>query len=103
MLELSTAITRVERRPAAYVLCPGSADYLYKGSSRDLVKRLEDHRAGRVSRTRNRRPLYLVYHEYCADYTAARKRENFLKSGKGRQFLKDHIHARVAERHTQRT
>ena len=86
-MTLDEAIDAVEPRPAAYVLRGAAADYLYKGSCRDLVKRLKDHRAGRVSRTRNRRPLRLVHFEYCPDYTNARKQENWLKSGAGRKFL----------------
>jgi predicted GIY-YIG superfamily endonuclease len=57
---------------------------------------------GQVARTRNRRPLKLAYFEYTIDYTEARKRENWLKSGQGRKWLKDEC-ARVAERQTQGT
>jgi len=86
-MELDEAIEASENRPAAYVLRGASQDYLYKGACRDLSKRMKDHRAGRVSRTKNRRPLTLVYFEYCADFSQARKRENYLKSGIGREFL----------------
>ena len=70
---------------------PGDGLYLYKGSARNLVERLKDHRAGRVSRTKNHRPLTLVYYQYFDDYTAARKQELFLKSGQGRAWLKAHL------------
>jgi putative endonuclease len=93
------AVADVEGRPAAYVLRGASGDYLYKGSCRDLVERLKNHRAGRVAHTKNRRPLNLVYHEYFASYTEARKRELFFKTGAGREF----VAARVAERQTQQT
>ncbi len=99
---VSGAITVIEPKPAAYVLLNAAGDYLYKGSCRDLVKRLADHRAGRVAHTKNRRPLTLVYHEYHETYTEARQRENFLKSGQGRKWLKDYI-ARVAKWQTQQT
>ncbi len=79
-MELDKAISSVKPRPAAYVLRSNEKDYLYKGSCRDMVKRLQDHRAGRVSHTKNRRPLSLVYFEYCSDFTDARKRENFFKT-----------------------
>ena len=78
----------LESRPAAYVLQSASADYLYKGSCRDLAKRMKDHSAGRVKHTKNRRPLTLLHYEYCEDYTQARQRENWLKSGVGRHWLK---------------
>ncbi|MDD5676826.1 MAG: GIY-YIG nuclease family protein [Kiritimatiellae bacterium] len=88
-------------RPAAgvYVLLGSGGAYMYKGSARDLRKRVTDHMQGRVARTRNRRPLTLIYVEYFADYTAARIRENRLKSGQGRKWLK----AWVAEWQTHRT
>ena len=90
-LDLDRAIEECEQRPAAYVLCPENDVYLYKGSCRDLKKRLSDHRAGRVSRTKNRRPLILVYFEYCASFTEARCRENFFKTGSGRDFLREQV------------
>ncbi|NQT93465.1 MAG: GIY-YIG nuclease family protein [Lentisphaerae bacterium] len=86
-------VSSLQHRPAAYVLAGVSGDYLYKGSCRDLPKRLQDHRAGRVSRTKNRRPLRLVYFEYSDDYTAARRRETFFKSGAGRAWLKETLAA----------
>ncbi len=89
-------------RPAVYVLKGSSGDYLYKGSTRSLSDRIKAHQHGKVRRTRNRRPLTLVYYEYCEDYTVARRRENWLKSGAGRGFLKEQL-ARVAEWQTQRT
>ena len=78
----------LEHRPAAYALRNVVANWTYKGSTRDLADRISAHLAGKVSRTRNRRPLELVYFEYCESYTSARQRENWLKSGQGREFLK---------------
>ena len=72
-----------------YVLLGSGGTYMYKGSAHDLRKRVNDHIQGRVARTRTRRPLKLVYVEYIADYTEARKRENWLKSGQGRKWLKE--------------
>ena len=74
-----------------YVLLGKDGKYLYKGSARDLRKRVAAHMQGRVARTRNRRPLTLIHVEYFADYTGARKRENWLKSGQGRKWLKEKI------------
>jgi putative endonuclease len=98
-MTLDEAITRLRPTAAAYVLRGGDGAYLYKGSCRNLVERLKDHRAGRVSRTKNGRPLSLVYFEMYEDYTNARRRELFFKTGQGREF----IAARVAERQTQGT
>ena len=49
---------------------------------------MKDHRAGRVSRTKNRLPLMLVYYEYCDSYNDALEREKYFKSGQGRAWLK---------------
>ena len=82
-------LDQIRPEPAAYVVSPRDGGYLYKGSARNLRERLEDHRAGRVSRTKNRRPLMLVYAKYFPDYDSARRHEMFLKSGIGRRKLKD--------------
>ena len=86
-MQLDDAINSLESCPAAYVLAGSDQQYLYKGACRDLARRMKDHRAGRVSRTKNRRPLALVYFEYFNTYTDARKRELFLKTGAGRHWL----------------
>ena len=88
-MNLDMAITQAEHRSAAYVVSSlDDLSYLYKGCARDLKERLKDHRAGRVSRTKNRRPLQLVHHEYFDEYKDAHKRELFLKTGQGRAWLK---------------
>ena len=79
---------------ATYVVAPMKMDYLYKGSARNLKERLKDHQAGRVSRTKNRRPLVLVFVKEFDNYTDARKYENFLKPGQGRKFLKEYVEKR---------
>jgi putative endonuclease len=99
----SADMNPLQRKPAAYVSAGDGGNYLYKGSTRELRARIAEHLSGRVPRTCNRRPFELVYFEYCTDYTEARRRENWLKSGKGREFLKRHLIARVAEWQTQRT
>jgi putative endonuclease len=86
--QLDDAIAEARPEPAAYVVGPADGSLLYKGCARNLAERLKDHRAGRVPRTKNHRPLALFHHEYCTDYTEARRRENFLKSGAGRAWLK---------------
>ena len=90
-MEISRAIIEANETPVAYVLANASHNYLYKGASRNLKERLKDHAAGRVLRTKNKRPLYLVYFEYCSTYSEALKRERYLKSGPGRAWLKQCI------------
>ena len=92
----------LKSRVGAYVLLGRDGVYMYKGSARDIRKRVIDHLQGRVARTRNQRPLKLIHVEYSANYTEARRRENWLKSGQGRKWLKTNF-AWVAEWQTQGT
>ena len=70
-----------------YVLrCSNQA--LYTGSTRDLQKRLCAHNAGKVRTTKNTRPVQLIYVEEFGSYSEARKRELYLKTGAGREWLK---------------
>jgi putative endonuclease len=105
-MTLDAAIHAAPELSAAYVLQATAAPYLYKGACRNLCQRLKDHRAGRVSRTKNRRPLELVYCETFPSFAEARRRELFWKSGAGRAWLKEKLQtqdARVVERQTQGT
>ena len=98
----SVTLDNLQSAVGAYVLLGSRGAYMYKGCAHDLRKRVTDHMQGRVARTRNRRPLMLIHAEYCADYAEARRRENWLKSGQGRKWLKEKF-AWVAEWKTHRT
>lgn len=52
----------------------------YVGMSTSLAGRLAYHNSGRVSSTKRRRPLDLVYFEEFTSRNEARKREKYLKS-----------------------
>jgi putative endonuclease len=70
-----------------YVLRSEKDGQRYVGCTKDLEARLKKHHSGQVKSTKGRRPVVLVYKEDAADWSAARKREDFLKSGQGRQWL----------------
>ena len=53
----------------------------------NLKRRLILHNSGKVQATKNRKPFELIYYEEFEDRINAAKREKFLKSGKGREFL----------------
>ena len=74
-----------------YALFSDRTKKFYIGSSRanDAAMRLIAHNAGRTRSTKSGRPWKLVFEEGCPDYTAARQRENFLKTGQGRKLLKE--------------
>ena len=63
----------------------------YTGSTADLKARLRDHRMGRVRSTLYRRPLSLIYYEACLGQPDAQRRERYLKSGKGKRYLKQRL------------
>ena len=72
----------------AYGLRSEKDGWLYIGMSTDVEKRTKEHNAGYNRSTRSRAPFRLIYVEACASRLEARKRERFLKSGAGREFLK---------------
>jgi len=77
--------------PCVYILYSESTDKFYVGSSREetATNRLRSHNSEKGRFTRGGRPWRLVYEEWVSDYTEARKRENFLKSGVGRRWIKE--------------
>jgi len=64
---------------------------LYIGISENPEERLKQHNAGMTKSTKPRRPFKTIHKECCGDRLAARKREKYLKSGVGREFLKQFI------------
>ena len=70
-----------------YVLKSLKNNYRYIGQTNNLNKRLDEHNSGLSKSTKNIRPLVLDYSEEYATRSKAMKRERFLKSGKGREWL----------------
>lgn len=60
---------------------------LYKGITNNLPRRLGQHNRGINASTKSKRPYELVYFEKCEDRYKARKREKWLKSGVGREYI----------------
>ena len=61
---------------------------MYIGLTSDVRKRLVEHNSGYNRSTKSRLPFSLIYVEKCGSRAEARERERFLKSGKGREFLR---------------
>jgi putative endonuclease len=59
----------------------------YVGISSHLQRRIKEHNGGHSASTRAKRPWRLIYREECNDHASARKREVFLKSGRGHEWL----------------
>ena len=72
-----------------YILRSGKDSKHYIGSTADLNRRVEDHNAGKVSSTRDRKPFELIHFEKFETKGIAEKREKFFKSGKGYDALKN--------------
>ena len=77
--------------PCVYILCSDNTNRFYVGSSREDSggRRLKSHNAGKNKSTKAGRPWKLIYEEQCSGYTEARKKENYLKSGVGRRWIKE--------------
>ncbi len=60
----------------------------YTGSTNNLERRVHEHNSGQTKYTSLTRPFELIYKEVYNTNLEAKRREKFLKSGKGREFLK---------------
>jgi len=74
-----------------YVLISLDDHRLYIGTTADLKKRLEKHNSGYVLATKNRIPFKLLYYESYLEISDAKRREKYLKGGKGHNELKIQI------------
>jgi len=70
-----------------YVLESSKDKKRYIGFSTNLKKRLEEHKKGVVFSTRPRLPMKLIYLEACTNFDDAKRREEYLKTTRGRRFL----------------
>ena len=64
---------------------------IYVGFSSNVVKRLAQHNSGKTKSTKAYIPWRLIYQEEVEGCENARKREIFLKSGVGKEFLKSNF------------
>lgn len=74
-----------------YVLISLKDFKFYTGFTTNLKRRLQEHARGEVKSTQFRRPLKLVHYEYFINEDDAKAREIFLKSGFGREQLKQSL------------
>lgn len=74
-----------------YVLKSTRDCKLYIGWTDNIKKRITQHVFGKVSSTKHRGLLELVYYEGCLSKEKAIKREEYFKTGFGRRFLKSRI------------
>ena len=74
-----------------YVLRSLKDRELYVGRTGDLKQRLLDHNKGKVSSTKDRRPLRCIYAEVCNNMKDAVYREKYLKTSWGKRYLKHRL------------
>jgi putative endonuclease len=61
---------------------------IYVGLTQNIDKRILQHNKGATFSTKPFKPWKLIYSEVLPDRICARKREKYLKSGVGKEFLK---------------
>lgn len=74
-----------------YVLHSKKDNKFYTGYCNNIKRRTDDHKAGEVKSTKNRRPLKLIYYEAYIEKADAQNREVFLKSGSGKRYIKKQL------------
>jgi len=73
---------------SVYILFSENFKRTYVGFTQNIETRLKYHNDGRVISTKKFRPWKLVFEEKHENYTDARKRELYYKSGAGRRKMK---------------
>jgi len=74
-----------------YVLRSQKDGKLYTGFTKDLRERIKRHNLGETRATNWRLPVELIYYEAYRDERDAKKRELFLKGGRGRELIKKQL------------
>lgn len=80
-----------------YILLSEKDKQLYTGFSSDLKARVKKHSKGLVLSTKDRRPPKLIYYEAYLKEIDARRREKYLKGGKGKSELKIQLRSTFEE------
>ena len=71
-----------------YVLQSKKDGRYYTGATDDLRRRFKEHQDGKSTWTKSRGSFELIYYEACLEKHDAFEREKYLKSGRGKRFLK---------------
>jgi putative endonuclease len=71
-----------------YAIKSSTRNYIYVGMTSDIERRVLEHNKGENKSTKAYKPFILIHEEYFLTRIEARKREKYLKSGCGKEFLK---------------
>ena len=72
-----------------YIIKSRGRNYIYKGITQNIDKRLTEHELGQNFSTKGKAPFDLIHVEVCGDRKEARKFERFYKSGWGRGIISE--------------
>ena len=73
---------------SVYAIISGKDRRIYVGMSSDITRRLKEHNGCMVRSTKSYVPWSMFYSEFVGDRRDARIREKYLKSGCGKEYLK---------------
>ncbi len=74
-----------------YVIKSNKDKKYYTGYTDDLRKRFNQYNNGENVSTKNRGPFKLIYYEACLSKHDAIAREQYLKTGMGKRYLKNRL------------
>lgn len=75
-----------------YILKSQKDKQMYVGCTNNLKKRLSEHNNGKVAATASRKPFEIIFYEAFQDKSDAFAREQWLKTGWGKNHLKKMLH-----------
>jgi len=74
-----------------YILQTEYLNELYVGCTNDLKRRIVAHNSGKVTSTKSKVPYKLIHYEAFQNKHDAFEREQFLKTGWGKRFIKKNL------------
>ena len=80
-----------------YVLQSQKDGRFYAGFSEDLRKRIDAHITGKVSVTKRRLPVRLIFYEAYLNKYDALRRERYFKTSRGKTTLRSMLRESLAE------
>ena len=89
--------TQIHQKVTLYIIRGLATGKNYVGITGNLTRRLNEHRHAASKGGQIIGEFELIHTEEFEDYASARKREIFMKSGKGRTWIKNNIVTRPAQ------
>ncbi|TAN20090.1 MAG: GIY-YIG nuclease family protein [Chitinophagaceae bacterium] len=77
-----------QKRYYVYVLKSENHYRFYVGMTDNVERRVKEHNSGKTKSTKGYLPWSLLFYEECPSRMEARAREKYLKSGIGKEWIK---------------